>query len=215
MAQDDVEEVNSEFWQEQLRLSAESRDSGAPHQRAKHAAQQSRGINLVGAGLHENEDSNDGRGHPVSTQRPAHQTWNELDCGGQGLRALAPAIFRYNFLQRLVLTHNALEQLPAAIGQLKHLEHLDLSHNRLVELPEEIGMLSNLKTLWLFANQLTTLPDQVGYLYRLTTLGIEGNPLSEELKHRMFESGTKGLVKHLLESMAGKYNFPSFVHLFL
>ena len=213
MAQDDVEEVNSEFWQEQIRLSAESRDSGAPHQRAKHAAQQSRGISLVATGLHENEDSNDGRGHPVGRQNIPHQTWNELDCGGQGLRALAPAIFRYQFLTRLVLTHNALDQLPGAIGQLKHLEHLDLSHNRLVDLPEEIGMLSNLKTLWLFTNQLTSLPDQLGYLYRLTTLGIEGNPLNEELKHRMFESGTKGLVKHLLENMSGEsffllYSFP-------
>ena len=201
---DDLEDVESEHWQEQLRLAQESRDSGAPHQRAKLVAQQSKGINFVPAAmLQDSEDNRDEKHHLVNGQKFVNQTWNELDFGGQGLRALSDALFQYNFLQRLVLTHNHLDRLPATIGKLRGLEHLDVSHNQLVELPEEIGMLINLKTLWLFSNQIQMLPDQLGFLHKLQTLGIEGNPLTEDLKERMVEDGTKGLVRHLRENMNG------------
>lgn len=200
--QDDLEDVESEHWQEQLRLAQESREAGAPHQRAKYVAQQSKGINFVPNSMLQEQESNaDERNLAQQGQKNPHQTWNELDFGGQGVRALSDALFQYTFLERLILTHNNLDRLPPAIGRLKNLEHLDVSHNQLVELPEEIGMLTNLKSLWLFSNQIQTFPDQLGFLYKLQTLGIEGNPIAEDLKDRMMEDGTKGLIRYLREHM--------------
>ncbi len=73
-----------------------------------------------------------------------------------------------------------------------------------MEIPAEIGMLVNLKSLLLFDNNIRLLPFEIGYLYKLETLGIEGNPLEEGLKDEIVQNGTKALVTHLRENMAGK-----------
>ena len=129
-----------------------------------------------------------------------------LDFGGQGLRSISDALFNYQFLDKLYFNHNKLVHLPAAIGRLKVLSHMDLSSNQLSELPPEIGMLVNLKTLFLFDNNLHSLPYEMGSLYQLETLGIEGNPLEEDLKSEMMQSGTKALITRLRENLPGKWD---------
>lgn len=204
MHHDELDDIESEFWQEQVRLAAELRDASSPHHRAKAAAKQTHGINFVPTGAAaEQEVHQEEQNRAVAVQKDQRQTWGELDCGGQGLRALSDALFQYTFLQRLVLTHNKLEQLPPSIGKLKNLQHLDVSYNQLVYLPEEIGMLTNLTHLFLFGNHIQSLPYELGYLYKLEVLGIEGNRLDDELMAKLVEEGTKGLVHHLLENMPG------------
>lgn len=134
----------------------------------------------------------------------SRQTWNALDFGGQGLRALSTSLFNYLFLEKLYLNHNRLKVLPPSIGLLRKLNHLDLSGNEISELPEEIGMLTSLRRFYLFDNNLRTLPYEMGYLYRLETLGVEGNPLNATLKSQLMKQGTKGLVRYLREEMPGE-----------
>lgn len=127
-----------------------------------------------------------------------------MDFGGQGLRALAPALFNYAFLTKLYLNHNNLEFLPPEIGRLQYLTHLDVSSNHLVYLPEEIGKLVNLETLLLFDNRVHDLPSTLGFLFRLETLGIHGNPLKEEYRVKIMKEGTRALIDALRESMERK-----------
>ena len=133
------------------------------------------------------------------------QDWDAMDLSGQGLRALSPSLFmHYMFLGKLFIDNNKLTRLHSAVGQLRHLSHLDASNNQLMEIPAEIGMLVNLTSLLLFDNNIRLLPFEIGYLYKLETLGIEGNPLEEGLKEEIVQNGTKALVTHLRENMAGK-----------
>lgn len=138
---------------------------------------------------------------PDATESPS---WQHLDLGGQGLRALAPALFRYTFLTKLFLNANNLSYLPPAIGKLKSLEVLDLSQNNIQYLPQEMGMLVNLKELRLFDNQLRLLPDDLGSLYKLEFLGIEGNPLDEDYLDIMKEEGTRTMIATLRERLTGR-----------
>lgn len=204
---DELDETMSEHWQEQLQLAAESRQAISPHYHARIMAQQSKGIQIMPSHTEPAETANDARNGTVAKKPPPRQGWNELDFGGQGLRAMSTSLFSYGFLEKLYLSHNKLKALPPAIGQLRKLTHLDLSGNDLTELPEEIGMLSKLQKLLLFDNNIRTLPYEMGYLYRLDTLGIEGNPLEEPLKNQIMRAGTKALVKHLKEEMPGKSFF--------
>lgn len=205
---DELEDGN-EHWQEQRRLWEEYGGATESHHRARTVAQQSKGITFGGPLGGNNEDMPfDDRVRTMVTPHQKGQIWTELDLGGQGLRALAPALFRsYHFLTRLDLGHNALNSLPSTIGQLKNLEFLDISFNNLEDLPEEIGMLTNLKTFLLFGNNLESLPNELGYLYRLETLGVYGNPLSvdPQIKAKMSEGGTKSVITYLRETMPGKY----------
>ncbi|KKA21386.1 Poly(A)-specific ribonuclease [Rasamsonia emersonii CBS 393.64] len=191
----------NEHWQQQLQLAAESRQANSPHYYARTVAQQSKGIQIAPSQADTQEGSGDNRGDASGSKENPRQGWTALDFGGQGLRALSPALFNYQFLTKLYLNHNKLKTLPPAIGQLRNLNHLDLSGNEISELPEEIGMLTNLRKLYLFDNSLHTLPYEMGYLYRLETLGIEGNPLNEVLKSQIMKEGTKALIKYLKEEM--------------
>lgn len=139
--------------------------------------------------------------------QPTEQhSWDELDLGGQGLRAISPTLFSsYRFLRRVDLNHNTLKYLPSEIGELRSLTHLDLSNNELTELPPEIGMLSKLKQLEVFDNQISSLCYEIGFLYRLEFLGIWGNPLEEGQKQKIKEGGTKALIHYMRESMPGKF----------
>lgn len=196
----------NEHWQQQLQLAAESRQANSPHYYARTVAQQSKGIQIAPSQA-DTQDGNDNRGDASGSKENPRQGWTALDFGGQGLRAISPALFNYQFLNKLYLNHNKLKTLPPAIGQLHNLNHLDLSGNEISELPEEIGMLTNLRKLYLFDNNLHTLPYEMGYLYRLETLGIEGNPLNEVLKSQIMKEGTKALIKYLKEEMPGRSSF--------
>lgn len=142
---------------------------------------------------------------PMAIEKPEkRQDWHNLDLSGQGLKALSPALFQYDFLRELYIASNKLTTLPAAIGQLRQLHLLEASYNDIVELPIELGMCTFLKELMLFNNQIRTLPDQLGSLHLLEHLGIEGNPLNAELKNEIKEKGTKSLISLLRERSGGK-----------
>ena len=205
---DDYDESMSEYWQQQLQLAAEARQASSPHYYARSVAQQAKGIQIIPNFSDAQENGIEGGRNGVGKAKArSRQTWNALDFGGQGLRALSSSLFDYRFLEKLYLNHNRLRILPPSIGLLRKLTHLDLSGNELTELPEEIGMLTSLKKLYLFDNNIRTLPYEVGYMYRLETLGIEGNPLDEVLKAQLVREGTKGLVRYLREEMPGGFFF--------
>lgn len=202
--EDDAEGPMNEHWQLQLQLAAESRQASSPHYYARAVAQQTKGLQLSSNQNEQNENGTEERNRATAIKDQRRQDWMSLDFGGQGLRALSNGLFHYVFLDKLYLNHNKLKSLPSSIGQLKNLTHLDVSSNELTEIPEEIGMLTNLKKLLLFDNNLQTLPYEMGYLYQLDTLGIEGNPLTDVLKSRIMQEGTKSLVKYLKEEMPGE-----------
>ena len=134
-----------------------------------------------------------------SAKTSAGQHWNQLDLGGQGIRAIAPQLLNYSFLTVLHLNSNRLTYVPPEIGKLTSLQHLDLSLNNIQELPIEVGMLTNLQTLLLYDNQLESLPMELGYLFKLHTLGVEGNPLDDGMRSVLIENGTKSLIAELRE----------------
>ncbi|KXT03138.1 hypothetical protein AC578_7703 [Pseudocercospora eumusae] len=127
-------------------------------------------------------------------------SWDAMDLCGQGLKAIAPALFqRYPKLKKMFMAWNSLRAIPPQIGQMRFLTVLDLSMNNLNYLPAEIGMLTNLKKLSLYDNHLDDLPFELGYLYRLEMLGIEGNPMRPDYKERLMEHGTQELIRYLRE----------------
>ncbi|KAL9113378.1 MAG: hypothetical protein Q9227_002419 [Pyrenula ochraceoflavens] len=198
----DDDEPMTEHWQKQLQLAAECRGATSPNHHAKaRGSQQVSGASFAALSSAQEDQSQHERPRAPTVAVVKREKWDELDLGGQGLRALSPAVFYYQFLQKLYLNHNNLRTLPEGIRDLKSLTLLDLTKNRLVELPSEIGMLASLKSLYLFDNLLQTLPSEIGYLYRLETLGIAGNPLPASLTSRLKEKGTKELIRCLIEEM--------------
>ncbi|MBY0558049.1 MAG: leucine-rich repeat-containing serine/threonine-protein kinase [Burkholderiaceae bacterium] len=86
--------------------------------------------------------------------------------------AALPAALRW-----LVLTDNAIEELPAELGERPQLQKLMLAGNCLRELPASMARLHKLELLRIACNQLTALPDWLLALPRLTWLAYAGNPL--------------------------------------
>lgn len=203
--------TQSPLWQRQLQLAAESRQAQSqPNHHAKKdgvVSLKSR-VNDQAAVEEVLDDGEDDRNRAISNIENSRQDWNALDLSGQGLRALSRSLFMYEFLTKLFLDDNRLPVLDPIIGQLRRLTHLDVSHNDIRDLPEEIGMLVNLKELLAFDNRLSTLPREIGNLFKLETLGIEGNPkLDDELKERIMQDGTKGLITYIRENAERKKNF--------
>jgi CCR4-NOT transcription complex subunit 6 len=203
--QDEIDEPGGEHWQAQQQWAEEARANASPHHQARTVAQVSKHL-TIGPSQAENDEANaDERHRPVAVSKGGRQGWNAIDLGGQGLRALSDALFRYEFLQKLHLNHNNLDHLPTAIGRLRNLVELDASGNQLRELPPEIGMLTNLERLMLVDNHLRTLPAELGHLYKLTALGVEGNPLTDDdLKLRIMRMGTKEFIEYLRDEMPSK-----------
>ncbi|KAI9376003.1 glucose-repressible alcohol dehydrogenase transcriptional effector [Aspergillus egyptiacus] len=205
---EDFDESMNEHWQQQLQLAAESRQASSPHYHARTVAQQAKGIQIAPSQPEQQENGTEWKNGVVRTKPAPRQNWHALDFSGQGLRALATSLFKYDFLEKLHLPHNKLKVLPPEIGQLRRLVHLDLSNNEITELPMEIGMLTNLKRFYIFDNRLRTLPFEMGYLYRLEFLGIEGNPLEDVYKSQIMKEGTKALIKYLKEAMPEEQFLP-------
>lgn len=84
-------------------------------------------------------------------------------------------------LRWLILTDNAIEELPSEIGQLKYLQKLMLAGNQLKTLPEEMISCTNLELIRLAANQLDTLPEWLLTLPKLSWLAF-GNNLGQSFK---------------------------------
>ncbi|TDZ33359.1 Glucose-repressible alcohol dehydrogenase transcriptional effector [Colletotrichum spinosum] len=198
----------SEHWGEQLRLYEESKNAhramteqNQPHYYARLKASENRGISGPPPTSGKNDDDADDRRRPYSVEKiRERQNWHNMDLSGQGLRNLAPALFRYQFLHELFIASNKLTVLPPAIGQLRQLRYLNISFNQIKYLPPELGMCTYLNQLLLFDNQITALPYELGSLHLLEVLGIEGNPLESESKAEVMERGTKSLINLLKES---------------
>ena len=82
-------------------------------------------------------------------------------------------------LRWLILTDNALEQLPEALGERPHLQKLALAGNRLRALPQSLAQARQLELLRISANRLEALPEGLLQLPRLAWLACGGNPFSE------------------------------------
>ncbi|PHH84536.1 hypothetical protein CDD83_1790 [Cordyceps sp. RAO-2017] len=201
----------NEMWQEQIRMHKEAErahsamtDQQQPHYYARLKASENRGIggpppsNVKTQADGENDDIDRRRPYNVEKEM-RRQDWHNMDMSGQGLRNLAPELFRYQFLNELYIASNKLARLPKEIGELRQLRHLDASYNQISELPPELGMCTYLKQLLLFNNNISELPFELGSLHLLDILGIEGNPLEPNLKQEIMEKGTKSLINALRE----------------
>lgn len=205
----------NEMWQEQLRMHKEAErahsamtDQQQPHYYARLKASENRGIG--GPVTTTGRAQADGEVDPTS-RRITHveketkrQDWHNMDMSGQGLRNLAPELFKYKFLKELYIASNKLARIPKMIGELRSLQVLDASYNQLTELPAELGMCTYLKHLLVFNNNIQELPFELGSLHLLEMLGIEGNPLEPNIKQEIMEKGTKSLVNALREGAPGK-----------
>ena len=104
-------------------------------------------------------------------------------------------------MEKLHLSGNRLEEVPASFGEmpnlgdldlssnnlgrnpallrrlvkLKRLKKLNLADNRLEELPTSLGEIPNLEDLNLCCNNLETLPSSLGGLQTLKSLSLHGN----------------------------------------
>ncbi|MFB2699551.1 leucine-rich repeat-containing protein kinase family protein [Aeromonas veronii] len=82
-------------------------------------------------------------------------------------------------LRWLILTDNAVEQLPDELGQCDALQKLMLAGNRLRELPTSLANCRNLELLRIAANRIERFPEWLLSLPRLSWLAYSGNPFSE------------------------------------
>lgn len=82
-------------------------------------------------------------------------------------------------LRWLILTDNAIEQLPDELGQCAALQKLMLAGNRLRELPASLANCRNLELLRIAANRIERFPEWLLSLPRLSWLAYSGNPFSE------------------------------------
>ena len=82
-------------------------------------------------------------------------------------------------LRWLILTDNAVEQLPDELGQCDALQKLMLAGNRLRELPASLANCRNLELLRIAANRIKRFPEWLLSLPRLSWLAYSGNSFSE------------------------------------
>ncbi|UZP34753.1 hypothetical protein NXS19_002569 [Fusarium pseudograminearum] len=148
----------NEMWQEQLRTHKESErahaamtDQQQPHYYARLKASENRGIGgpPPSSLRAQPDDENDGvdRRRPLTVEKETRrQDWHNMDMSGQGLRNLAPELFKYRFLNELFIASNKLKILPNAIGELRALRHLDASFNQIEEIPPRSECAPTLRT---------------------------------------------------------------------
>jgi CCR4-NOT transcription complex subunit 6 len=194
----------NEHWAEQLNLAQKSREMTQSHAYAR--ANQAASKSILAGSANGTQDEKEERNRPVANRVEAakkNRIWTAMDISGQNLKVINSVVFRYEFLTQLYLNCNKLTYIPPTIGKLRTLTHLDLSLNELRFLPPEMGMLVNMKQLLLFDNHLENLPYELGSMYQLEMLGIEGNPIPEDLKSIIVESGTTELIKYFRENAEG------------
>ncbi|MFM5808133.1 leucine-rich repeat-containing protein kinase family protein [Aeromonas veronii] len=90
-------------------------------------------------------------------------------------------------LRWLILTDNAIEQLPDELGQCDALQKLMLAGNRLLELPASLANCRNLELLRIAANRIERFPEWLLSLPRLSWLAYSGNPFSEGTEARAID----------------------------
>lgn len=206
----------NEAWAEQMRLADESKrahtamtDQQQPHYYARLKASENKGVGGPAQTSVKADGENDLADREKalkSAEEKNRQDWESLDMSGQGLRNLAPELFRYQFLTHLYIASNKLTRLPKQIGELRQLKHLDASYNQINELPPELGMCTLLKQLLIFNNNIQELPFEMGSLHNLDMLGIEGCPLHTDVKQEIIEKGSKHVINALREGAPGKFH---------
>ncbi len=82
-------------------------------------------------------------------------------------------------LEELVLTSNAIEEVPANIGSFTGLKKLNLNSNKIRKLASEIGKLQQLEQLSLYKNNLTVLPPELFGLKNLKVIDLYYNQLDQ------------------------------------
>ncbi|WP_204483334.1 leucine-rich repeat-containing protein kinase family protein [Aeromonas veronii] len=90
-------------------------------------------------------------------------------------------------LRWLILTDNAVEQLPDELGQCDALQKLMLAGNRLRELPASLANCRNLELLRIAANRIECFPEWLLSQPRLSWLAYSGNPFSEGAEARAID----------------------------
>lgn len=90
-------------------------------------------------------------------------------------------------LRWLILTDNAIAQLPDELGQCSRLQKLMLAGNRLRELPASLANCRNLELLRIAANRIERFPSWLLTLPRLAWLAYSGNPFSEREEARAID----------------------------
>ncbi|HHQ4645068.1 TPA: leucine-rich repeat-containing protein kinase family protein [Aeromonas veronii] len=90
-------------------------------------------------------------------------------------------------LRWLILTDNAIEQLPDELGQCDALQKLMLAGNRLRELPASLANCRKLELLRIAANRIERFPEWLLSLPRLSWLAYSGNPFSEGAEARAID----------------------------
>ncbi|WP_421268493.1 leucine-rich repeat-containing protein kinase family protein [Aeromonas veronii] len=90
-------------------------------------------------------------------------------------------------LRWLILTDNAVEQLPDELGQCDALQKLMLAGNRLRELPASLANCRKLELLRIAANRIERFPEWLLLLPRLSWLAYSGNPFSEGAEARAID----------------------------
>ncbi|KAK0635085.1 RAM signaling pathway protein-domain-containing protein [Bombardia bombarda] len=93
------------------------------------------------------------------------------------LESLPARIAEWTSLRYLNVRHNKMKEFPLALCGLKSLEILDLGRNMLQVLPPEIIKLSSLKVLSLPKNRISRLPLCLADMPSLHVIKLEGNPL--------------------------------------
>jgi internalin A len=103
--------------------------------------------------------------------------WNAP--GEEKLTAIPVEVFELEWLERLDLSNNQLNEITNSISRLQNLSELGLNDNQLSEIPDSISLLQNLSELGLNDNQLRELPDSISLLQNLSELYLSSNQLSE------------------------------------
>ncbi len=91
-------------------------------------------------------------------------------------------------LRWLILTDNAIADLPEALGERPRLQKLMLAGNRLRALPERLRQCDRLELLRISANRLDALPGWLAAMPRLAWLAQGGNAFNEAVEARARES---------------------------
>ncbi|RZK80854.1 MAG: protein kinase [Pedobacter sp.] len=79
-------------------------------------------------------------------------------------------------LRWLILTNNAITEIPATIGYCLRMQKLMLAGNHLTQLPNELANCKQLGLLRISANLLSSLPDWLLEMPKLAWLAFSGNP---------------------------------------
>uniref|UniRef100_A0A3B4FGL6 Erbb2 interacting protein n=1 Tax=Pundamilia nyererei TaxID=303518 RepID=A0A3B4FGL6_9CICH len=102
-----------------------------------------------------------------------------LDVSKNNLELVDEQIRGCENLQDLLLSNNALTQLPGSIGTLKKLTALKVDENQLMYLPDSIGGLTCIDELDCSFNEIEALPATIGQCVNMRTFAADHNFLAQ------------------------------------